>query len=106
MIYLNLAGIAIAVAAFVLSLKAFLLSRKLPNENKIFEEKIRVYHVLIKATNETSSVILSCIDDYDWLKKERDQELDEEAEEMNEDIDDAFKSLEDAIAENSLVYSG
>ena len=93
----------LAVIALAVSIATYLLSRKLPNENKIFEEKINTYHVLIKAINDTVGVIFSAINEYDSLKAERRGDIDERADELNDDIDDAFNSLEDTIAESTLV---
>lgn len=104
--YLNLSSLLLAVIALAVSIATYLLNRKLPNENKIFDEKIRCYHALIKVMNDTVVVIFSAIREYDALKVERARDIDEQADELNDDIDDAFNALEDVIAENTLVLPG
>lgn len=103
MIYLNLISNAIAIVAFGVSLSAYRLSRKLPNENKIFEEKIRCYHTLIKAMNQAVGEILVCLNEYAENKRQKAPDLSELEDELNEAINDAFFELENAISENSLV---
>jgi len=96
--YLTISGAIISVAAFAISVLAYLQSRKLPNENKIFEEKIRVYHDLIKIMNEAINEIFGCINEY--IDDGKTNRL---ADELHDAIDDAIYSVEDAITNNSLV---
>ena len=95
--YLTLIGAIISIAAFIISVLAFLQSRKLPNENKIFEEKIKAYLDLIKGVNEAVNIISDCIDDYVTSNKKK-----EIIDELHEEIDNAIFSIED-LRTNSLI---
>jgi hypothetical protein len=103
MLYFNLTGFVLSVAAIIISLLTYLLSRKMANENKIFEEKIRCYHTLIKAINDTVGIIFTGINDYRILKMDKSPNLQDEKDEINDEIDDAVFALEDIIAENCLL---
>ncbi len=103
MIYISVLGTIISLAALVVAGLAYRLNRRLPNENKIFDEKIRVYHEIIKCLNEALNEIVGCIEDYYENKKSKEHSAKEFAYELNGDIDDAINSVEDVIANNSLV---
>ncbi len=93
----------ISIAAFIISLLAYRQSLKLPNENKIFEEKIRVYHDLIKIMNEAINEIFGCINEFAENKKTKEFDEKELKDDFNDAIDAAIYSVEDAITDNSLV---
>ena len=96
-------GTLIAIAAFIVSLLAFRQSRKLPNENKIFEEKIKVYHELIQVLNTTINEIFACINEF--AENEKSKAIDRIIleDDLNGALDDAIYAFEDAITDNSLV---
>jgi hypothetical protein len=101
--YPNLISISIAVLALAISVATYLLSRKMPNENKIFEEKIDAYHAVIKAMNDYVAVLLACINEYLIQKADKHPDLKALAAALNQKIDEAFLDMEDGIAENSLL---
>ena len=96
-------GTLIAIAAFIVSMLAFLQSRKLPNENKIFEEKIKVYHELIWVMNATVNEIFGCINEFAKNEKSKTDDREELEDDLNGALDDAIYALEDAITDNALV---
>lgn len=81
---INYISTFISIVAIGISTLAYRLSLKLPNENKIFEEKIKTYHELIKAMNTVIVEILICINSYVKLKKEEAPELENEADQLPE----------------------
>ncbi len=94
---LTVIGAIISFAALFISALAFLQSRKLPNENKIFEEKIKAYLDLIKGVNEAANIISDCIDVYVTSSKKK-----EIIDELHEEIDNAIFAIED-LRNNSLI---
>jgi Txe/YoeB family toxin of Txe-Axe toxin-antitoxin module len=96
-------GTFIAIAAFIVSLLAFRQSRKLPNENKIFEEKIRVYHEFIKVMNAAVNEIFGCINEFAENEKTKAIDRKELEDDLNSALDDAIYSFEDAITDNALI---
>ena len=101
--YPNLISISIAVLALAVSLATYLLSRKMPNENKIFEEKIHAYHSVIKAMNDYVAVLLAFVNEYLIQKAAKYPDLKALAAVLNQKIDEAYLDMEDKIAENSLL---
>jgi len=49
----------ISIAALIVAALAYILNRRQPNENKIFEEKIRSYHEIIKVLNQSLNDIFA-----------------------------------------------
>ncbi|WEA01814.1 hypothetical protein [Mucilaginibacter sp. SJ] len=92
----------IAVCAFILGFLNYWMSRKLPNENKIFEEKIKAYQVLIKVLNETAATFIECSNEFEDIRSEGGN-IKSAKEELNGQLDESYYKLEDTIYEQSLV---
>jgi len=101
-ILISACSAVVAACASVVTVLNYRLSRKLANENKLYEEKIRSYHVVIKALNEASARYLDCAGDY-LTGEEKGNGTKELFDTLNDELDKSFYALEDAIYENSLV---
>jgi len=93
----------ISIAALIIAALAYVLNRKQPNENKIFEEKIRSYHDIIKVLNQSLNDIFATIEEYAENKEKAGDRLAVYADIMHGAIDEAYFAVEDVITNNSLT---
>jgi len=80
---ISAASAVIAASAFLVAWLNYRTSRKLPNENKLFEEKFRSYREVIAALNTAAAVYIQCTEDLLGLKHS-----DKKSTKIQEDIDD------------------
>lgn len=102
-IIVSVVTIMISFAAMIVAALAYRLNRKLPNENKIFEEKIKAYNEVIKVNNDAVNEIIGCINEYSNHQDLKGLERKELMDELNDAIDDALNSAEDIITNSSLI---
>lgn len=93
----------ISIAALIVAVLAYALNRKQPNENKIFEEKIRSYHEIIKVLNQSLNDIFATLEEYAENKEKAGEHLAVYADTMHGAIDEAYYAVEDVITNNSLT---
>ncbi|WPU94690.1 hypothetical protein SNE25_04045 [Mucilaginibacter sabulilitoris] len=93
---------AFAGSAFIVSCLNYRVSRKLPNENKLFEEKFKSYRAVIAALNTAAAVYLECAHEYQILELPA-RELVKAKEELEEELAKAYYLMEDTIYEQTLV---
>jgi len=88
---------AISFAAFVLSILVYRMNRRLPNENKIYEEKLKVYQAIIKTYNQCSGLFLYRLDKYLEQRLKGSSKLKATATEFNVELDEGYFELEDVV---------
>jgi hypothetical protein len=96
---ISLIGTSIAI---YISVKAYMLHGKQPNENKIFEEKLRCYSEIIKILNQTINTVVLGIEDAIYEKIQKEEGWKEEIEEIDEEIYVAISLFEDVVFETSI----
>jgi hypothetical protein len=96
-------SLCVSVIACFVSVFVYRLSLKQPNENKIFEEKIRAYQEVIKIMNSVLNEIVACIDEFAENRKSRSAEKTKLFDELNDTISDELYKLEDGITNNCLL---
>lgn len=94
----------VAASVFLVALLNYLLGRKLPNENKLFEEKFRSYRSVVAALNTAAAVFIECANEYDNLTVSR-KELEEIKDELDYELNKAYFLMEDTIHEQMFVLS-
>lgn len=100
--YLELISLIGTSIAIYISVKAYMLHRKQPNENKIFEEKLRCYSEIIKILNQTLNTLVLGIEDAIFEKMQKADGWKEEIEEIDEEIYEAISLFEDVVFETSI----
>ncbi|TFF37657.1 hypothetical protein [Mucilaginibacter psychrotolerans] len=93
---------AFAGSAFVISCLNYRVSRRLPNENKLFEEKFRSYRSVITALNTAGAVYIECANEFHELKLSE-RELRKAKDELNDELAKAYYLMEDTAYEQTLV---
>jgi hypothetical protein len=101
-IIISLCSVAIAACAFVLAWLSYRLNRKLPNENKLYEEKFRSYRSLMAAMTNGAGVHLQCAYQFEGNDLSG-AELEDFEHDMNEELNKSYFLMEDTLNEQMLV---
>lgn len=101
-LYISAISAIIAACAFVLSFLNYRTSRHLPNENKIFEEKIKTYQTIIAALNNSAAVFIDCAKKFHELKRSPGSHRNAE-DQLNDELDKSYLLLEDTVHEQALL---
>jgi hypothetical protein len=91
-----------AGSASVVSWLNYRVNRRLPNENKLFEEKFRSYRSVVAAMNTAAAVYVECgieLQDLDLTGKA----LRDAKDELNDELAKAYYLMEDTVYEQTLV---
>jgi hypothetical protein len=99
---ISTASAVIAASAFVLAWLNYRTSRKMPNENKLFEEKFRSYRSVIAALNTAAAVYIECANELHEFKGSS-QALRKVQDEMDDELIKAYFLMEDTVYEQTLV---
>ncbi|GAA4084187.1 hypothetical protein [Mucilaginibacter panaciglaebae] len=99
---ISTASAVIAASAFVLAWLNYRTSRKMPNENKLFEEKFKSYRSVIAALNTAAAVYIECANEFHDLKGSA-QTLRKVKDELDGELSKAYYLMEDTVYEQTLV---
>ena len=94
----------ISVFALIITWMNFRISRKMPNENKLFEEKFQSYRSVILVINKAAGVYLESANGFQDVKGPS-QIIKTAKDNFNKDLDKVYFLMEDTIYEQMLVLS-
>lgn len=94
------ASIVVAASAFWISWVTYQTNRQLPNENKLFDEKVRSYRNVVRAINTAAATYIECGYDYYYLKKAAQLDLKDK---IDDTLIKAYNLMEDTVHEQMLV---
>ncbi|GGA95957.1 hypothetical protein [Mucilaginibacter rubeus] len=99
---ISAASALIAASAFIVALLNYRISRKLPNENKLFEEKFKSYRNVIAAMNTAGAVYVQCANVF-WDMKSSGKSLKKVKDKIDMELTKAYYLLEDTVQEQILL---
>lgn len=101
-ILLNACSIFIAASALIIAWRTYYTNRLLPNENKLFEEKIRSFRNVIVALNTAAAVYIECGNEFHEFKESDQRKFKEE---IDLELSKAYYLMEDTVHEQMLILS-
>lgn len=91
-----------AGSALLVSWLNYRVNRKLPNENKLFEEKFRSYRSVVAAMNTAAAVFVECGHEFQGLDIAG-KALSDAKDELDGELTKAYYLMEDTVYEQTLV---
>lgn len=93
----------LSLVALFVSIGGYFLSRKMENQNIVFQEKIKSYGLIITALNNLRNVVSINLSLGRILINEKSQENDERVHELAAELDVAMRHFNDVVVENYLL---
>lgn len=89
--------------AFIISVAAYYVNLKLPNQNKIFDEKIRAYGEIATAIDNAVLALSDGIGIGKYLRKDKPKGYTEELDDLADNIDETINILFDVLMANIII---
>jgi signal transduction histidine kinase len=93
----------ISAIAIVVSIAGYLLNRKMLNQNKVFDEKIKAYQEILKAINHVLNTVINGLYEGQEIIKNKRTNWEDRLDELADQVDDAIDQMNDIIIVNALV---
>lgn len=99
----ELLPVILSLIALLVSIGGYFLSRKIENQNIVFQEKIKSYGLITKAINNLSNVVSINLSLGRILSRENTDENDRTLDDLAAELDQAMKHFNDVVLENYLL---
>lgn len=95
-------SVIISACAIYITWLNYRVNRKMPNENKLFDEKFKSYRSVITVFNTIAAVYIECGNEFHDLNGSA-QVIRKAKEELNDELAKAYYAMEDTVYEHTLV---